>query len=84
VNSNNNPLLSVLLPVHQACNFLEEALENFINQTFSDFELIILDNLSAENFTVIIKKFQEKDPRIIILVAHQPEIVNFYDKIYNL
>jgi glycosyltransferase involved in cell wall biosynthesis len=48
VNSNNNPLLSVLLPVHQACNFLEEALENFINQTFSDFELIVLDNLSSE------------------------------------
>lgn len=64
MNSNNNPLLSVLLPVHQGQDFLEEVLENVINQTFSDYELIILDNLSTDNSAVIIKKFQEKDSRI--------------------
>jgi glycosyltransferase involved in cell wall biosynthesis len=64
VNSNKNPLLSVLLPVHQGEDFLEEVLENVINQTFSDFELIILDNLSTDNSAVIIKKFQDKDTRI--------------------
>ena len=64
MNSVNNPLLSVLLPVHQGEDFLDETLESVISQTFSDFELIILDNLSTDNSAVIIKKFQDKDIRI--------------------
>ena len=64
MNSNNNPLLSVLLPVHQGEDFLDETLESVINQTFSDFELIILDNLSTDDSPEIIKKFREKDSRI--------------------
>lgn len=49
MNSAKNPLLSVLLPVHQGEDFLDETLESVINQTFSDFELIILDNLSTDD-----------------------------------
>jgi len=64
VNSVSNPLLSVLLPVHQGEDFLDETLESVINQTFSDFELIILDNLSTDDSPKIIKKFREKDSRI--------------------
>lgn len=64
MNSAKNPLLSVLLPVHQGEDFLDETLESVINQTFSDFELIILDNLSTDDSPEIIKKFIKKDSRI--------------------
>ncbi len=64
MNSVNNPLLSVLLPVHQGEDFLDETLESVISQTFSDFELIILDNLSTDDSPEIIKKFSQKDSRI--------------------
>ncbi len=64
MNFIDKPLLSVLLPLHEGEDFLNETLESLINQTFSDFELIILDNLSTDNSSVIIKKFQEKDSRI--------------------
>lgn len=64
MNTTYKPLLSVLLPVHEGEDFLEETLESVINQTFLDFELIILDNLSTDNSAKIIKKFQHKDSRI--------------------
>lgn len=74
MNCNNNPLLSVLLPVHQGEDFLDETLESVINQTFSDFELIILDNLSTDNSPEIIKKFREKDLGLNIFLIPKEEM----------
>ena len=63
-NNKNNPILSVIMPVYEGEEFLEETLNCVLNQSFIDFEFVILDNQSRDNSKKIIKSFQERDKRI--------------------
>jgi len=56
------PLLSVLMPVYNAEKFLLEAVESILNQTFKDFELVIVDDGSTDSSVDIVRSFS--DPRI--------------------
>ncbi len=60
----NNPILSVIMPVYEGEEFLEETLNCVLNQSFMDFEFVILDNQSQDNSQKIIKSFQARDKRI--------------------
>ncbi len=44
--------------------YIAEAIESVLNQTFRDFELIIVDDASADNSKAVIEKFQAQDGRI--------------------
>jgi len=59
------PIISVVMPVFNADGFVAKAIESVLNQTFDDFELIIIDNNSTDNSVNIIRSFH--DPRIIII-----------------
>jgi glycosyltransferase involved in cell wall biosynthesis len=48
---NSTPLVSVGLFVYNGERFIEEALQSTLNQTFTDFELIISDNASTRRLT---------------------------------
>lgn len=65
------PEISVIIPVYNAASFLYESIESILNQTFSDFELIILNDKSTDGSLEIIKSFQSKDNRIIIIDKEQ-------------
>src|SRR5690606_41785757 len=56
------PLLSVLMPVYNAEKFLREAMESILNQSFTDFEFLIVDDGSTDSSPEIIRSFS--DPRI--------------------
>ncbi|RYY67587.1 MAG: glycosyltransferase [Chitinophagaceae bacterium] len=58
----NPPKISVLLPVYNAGPFLAEALESVLQQSFGDFELLVLDDGSTDASAEIIASFT--DPRI--------------------
>jgi len=60
----SSPLVSVVMPVYNAGNFLVEAVESILNQTFSNFEFIIVDDASTDNSWEILKRFSKKDKRI--------------------
>lgn len=55
-------LVSVIMPAYNAEKYIAEAINSILNQTFTDFELIIIDDCSIDNTVDIIKKF--KDSRI--------------------
>ncbi len=57
-------LVSVILPSYNHEEFISEAIESVLNQTFRDFEFIIIDDHSKDKSPEIIKKYQEKDNRI--------------------
>jgi glycosyltransferase involved in cell wall biosynthesis len=59
------PKISVLMPVYNAARFLNESVVSILNQTFFDFEFIIIDDGSTDNSVEIIKRF--KDPRIVLV-----------------
>ena len=60
----STPLLSVGLFVYNGDRFLEEALDSILNQTFTDFELIISDNASTDRTGKIAEAYAERDRRI--------------------
>ena len=63
----NTPLISVVMPVHNGEKFLGEAIESVLNQTFSNFEFIIVNDGSTDRTGDIIEKCAQKDQRIICL-----------------
>jgi glycosyltransferase involved in cell wall biosynthesis len=58
------PTVSICLPVYNGENYLVEAVESMLAQTFTDFELIITDNASTDRTEEICRKFAEADPRV--------------------
>jgi glycosyltransferase involved in cell wall biosynthesis len=58
------PRLSIGLPVYNGEKFLNAALDSLLNQTFTDFELIICDNASTDKTEAICQEYAVKDSRI--------------------
>jgi len=61
----NLPKISVLIPLYNAENFIAQSIESVLNQTFTDFELIIVDNCSTDR-SVTIARHYESDKRVKI------------------
>ncbi len=55
---------SVIMSVYNDENYISEAIESILNQSFEDFEFIIIDDFSDDKTPNIIKSYKEKDPRI--------------------
>lgn len=53
------------MPVFNAAKFLDQSISSILNQTFSNFEFIIVDDASTDNSWKIIKSYAKKDKRII-------------------
>ncbi len=65
MDKNVKPKISVLMPVYNGEKYVKEAVDSVLNQSFKDFELIIVDNHSTDNTVNIIKSYT--DPRIKII-----------------
>ncbi len=63
----STPKISVLLPVYNGEKYLGDAIKSILAQTFSDFELIIIDDGSTDNTPSIIKYYASIDPRIVVV-----------------
>lgn len=61
------PLVSVLMPAYNAEKYIGEAIESILNQTFKDFEFIIIDDASTDGTWEVIQRYAKKDRRIISL-----------------
>lgn len=59
-----NNKVSVIIAVYNKANLLPRAIKSVINQTFQDFELIIIDDGSIDDTKKIVNEFQKKDQRI--------------------
>ena len=69
MDSNVKPLISVLMPVYNCSKYIYNSTISILNQTFSDFELIIIDDCSTDNTVDILKKFN--DERIVLIVKQK-------------
>lgn len=65
--SNKAPLFSICIPNFNYGDYIGRTIESVLNQTYEDFELIIVDNVSTDNSMKVIKSYAEKDNRIRIL-----------------
>jgi glycosyltransferase involved in cell wall biosynthesis len=58
------PLVSVVMPVRNAGNFLLEAIESILNQTYTNFELVIVNDASTDNTAKILSSFKDNRMRV--------------------
>jgi glycosyltransferase involved in cell wall biosynthesis len=61
------PKISIVLPVYNGEKYLSEAIESVIKQTFSDWELILVDDGSSDKTIDIFEYYEKKDRRIRVI-----------------
>ena len=66
-NKENSVMVSVIMSVYNAEKYLDLAIESILNQSFRDFEFIIIEDCSTDNSLEILKNYAEKDSRIKII-----------------
>jgi glycosyltransferase involved in cell wall biosynthesis len=59
------PFFSIILPTYNRAHFLPKAIQSVVDQTFSDWELIIVDDGSTDDTKTVVENFQEERIRYI-------------------
>ena len=59
--------ISVIVPVYKSENYIEKFLDSFLEQTFKDFELILIDDGSPDKCPQICDDYAKKDNRITVI-----------------
>ncbi len=68
--SNMNPKISIIVPVYNVEQYLPRCLDSILAQTFTDFEVLLVDDGSKDKSGAICDEYAAKDQRI--RVFHQP------------
>ena len=58
----NNSFFSIIIPNYNNNPYLEKCIKSILNQTFNDYELIIIDDMSIDNSVEIIREILKQYP----------------------
>lgn len=67
MDSRSMPLVSIVTPMYNEAEHLEECIQSVLRQTYQNWEYIIVDNCSTDGSTAIAKSYAEKDARIRVV-----------------
>lgn len=81
---NTTPTLSVVMSVYNAGDYLCKAVNSILNQTFHDFEFIIIEDCSTDNSLQILEKYAQKDGRIILIKKGQNNVAKGFIENLNI
>lgn len=65
------PQVSVIMPVYNCQDFVKQGIESVLNQTYQDFEMIIVDDGSADDTKMIVSRIANEHPAKIIFISHE-------------
>ena len=63
----NKKLISIIVPVYNAENYIAKCIESLINQTYKNIEIILVDDGSTDKSAIICDEYAKKDSRIFVL-----------------
>ena len=64
IKNSNRSKITIGLSVHNGDDTLERTIESLLSQTFTNFQLILVDNLSTDTTPQICERYEKKDKRI--------------------
>ena len=67
MHCNQCPLISIIIPVYKVEKYLDKCTASVVNQTYSNLEIILVDDGSPDNCPVICDRWKERDPRINVI-----------------
>lgn len=65
MEKSNVPLISVVLPVYNVGSYINEAIQSILDQTITDFEILVVDDCSTDNTIDVVSSIQDKRIKII-------------------
>lgn len=71
MSNKKNPLISIIIPVYNGEKFIKKAIESVTSQTYSNLEILVINNLSNDNTLNIVDEMRSKDSRINIINLKQ-------------
>ena len=71
----SSPLVSVVMSVYNGEKYLDEAVQSILDQTFTDFEFIIINDGSTDSTLEILEKYNAKDNRIVLVSRENKGLV---------
>lgn len=60
-------LVSIIIPVYNAENFISDTIESVLNQTYKNWELILIDDISKDHSVEIIKQIKKENKKIKLI-----------------
>jgi teichuronic acid biosynthesis glycosyltransferase TuaG len=63
----NSPLVSIITPAYNAERFINESIKSVLNQTYSNWEMIIVDDCSTDHTTEVVASYGQNDSRIQLI-----------------
>lgn len=67
MNYEKDILVSIIMPVYNVGEYLKDCLDSVINQTYTNIEIICVNDGSTDNSLEILKEYKNKDSRIVII-----------------
>ena len=69
MNDSDAPIVSVVTPFYNSAPYLAECIESVLNQTYANFEYILVDNCSTDGSSEIANRYAAQDTRIRLVIA---------------
>lgn len=82
--TSKNPIVSILMPVYNAESFVEESLLTILNQSFKNFELILINDGSTDSSLKILEKYSDIEDRIVLINRENKGLVQSLNDAINI
>ena len=63
----NKPIITIIIPIYNAANCIDRCITSIYTQTFTDYEIILVNDGSTDNSAEICRKYAENDSRITFI-----------------
>ena len=61
------PKISIIIPVYNVENYIKQALDSVVNQTFKDIEIICINDCTPDKSFEIVKEYAKNDDRFVLI-----------------